>query len=209
MTLFKIIALFILMAWAPYSAQATENTIKIKMSTTKGDIVLELYPQQAPKTVANFLTYVDNGFFVGTQFHRVIPGFMIQGGGFDDNLQQKPTLAPIPNEANTTLTNQRGTLAMARTSDPHSATAQFFINLVDNAFLNYRAPNAKEWGYCVFGRVIEGMDVVDAIGNTPTGAKGPFSRDVPRTMIQITAVKRLPSDEPANAPASATPPIAP
>lgn len=197
--------LLLWLGWSPIS-QASDS-VQVKMSTNQGDILLELYPQQAPKTVENFLSYVNSGFYQGTQFHRVIANFMIQGGGFDQDLQQKPTRTPIPNEARADLPNQRGTLAMARTSDPHSATAQFFINLVDNAFLNHRAPSAQGWGYCVFGRVIEGMAIVDAIGATKTGAKGQFSRDVPQTAITITAmtVIQTPATEAAKTAAPVTP----
>ena len=144
----------------------SENPV-VLLETTSGDILVELYPDKAPETVANFLKYVDDGFYNNTIFHRVIPGFMIQGGGLTARMQQKDTSAPIKNEADNGLKNDRGTIAMARTMDPHSATAQFFINLVDNDFLNFQAPSGNGWGYCVFGRVTEGMDVVDAIARTP------------------------------------------
>ena len=140
----------------------SENPV-VLLETTSGDILVELYPDKAPETVANFLKYVDDGFYNNTIFHRVIPGFMIQGGGLTARMQQKDTSAPIKNEADNGLKNDRGTIAMARTMDPHSATAQFFINLVDNDFLNFQAPSGNGWGYCVFGRVTEGMDVVDKI----------------------------------------------
>ena len=139
----------------------------------------------------NFLVYVDEGFYQGTIFHRVIPGFMIQGGGFTGDYQRKPTRAPIRNEADNGVANQRGTVAMARTSDPHSATSQFFINSVDNAFLNHSAPNPRGWGYAVFGRVLDGMGTVDRIGALPTGAAGPFGRDVPRETVTIEKITRL------------------
>ncbi len=159
----------------------------VTMETSKGTIVLELYPEKAPKTVANFLSYAKEGFFDGTIFHRVIPNFMIQGGGFTPDMQQKPTRAPIEIESNNGLHNERGTIAMARTSDPDSATAQFFINLKDNGFLDYSAPTPQGWGYAVFGRVIEGMDVVDAIAQVPTGRRG-MHQDVPLEPVIIEKV---------------------
>lgn len=142
---------------------------QVIMETSMGTIVLELNKQKAPKTVENFLDYVRDDFYEGTVFHRVIDGFMIQGGGFTRDFQQKPTRAPIPNEAANGLKNTRGTIAMARTADPHSATAQFFINVTDNPSLNH--PNPDGWGYTVFGRVVEGMDVVDAIARVPTTSR--------------------------------------
>ena len=150
----------------------------VKLTTNHGVITLELDAEKAPKTVENFLQYVRDGFFDGTIFHRVIDGFMIQGGGFEPGMKQKPTQAPIPNEANNGLKNKRYTLAMARTNDPHSATAQFFINVADNAFLDHSAPTAQGWGYAVFGHVVDGQDVVDAIKGVKTGTKG-FHQDVP------------------------------
>ena len=167
---------------------------RVKLETSLGDIVLALDEQSAPDTVANFLQYVRDGFYDGTLFHRVIDGFMIQGGGFTDDYQQKSTRAPIRNEADNGLPNDRGTIAMARTPDPHSATAQFFINVADNAFLNHTAPTAQGWGYAVFGRVVEGMDVVDAIRQVPTGAAGPFRQDVPRTPVLIEKISVLPTE---------------
>ncbi|MCB1838259.1 MAG: peptidylprolyl isomerase, partial [Alcanivoracaceae bacterium] len=142
---------------------------QVTLDTSKGEIVLELYPDKAPATVANFLTYVQDGFYNGTVFHRIIPNFMIQGGGFDQQYQKKDTRDAIQNEADNGLGNDRGTIAMARTGDPHSATAQFFINTVDNTPLNFTGKNPRGWGYAVFGKVIKGMDVVDAISATPTG----------------------------------------
>jgi cyclophilin family peptidyl-prolyl cis-trans isomerase len=154
--------------------------VYVKLVTNKGDILLELYPDKAPKTVANFVQYVNDGFYNGTIFHRVIPNFMIQGGGFDRDLMRKPTRAPIQNEAANGLKNLRGTIAMARTGDPHSATAQFFINVQDNPALDYTGPqNSRTWGYAVFGKVVDGMDTVDTIRFQPTEARGPFRRDVP------------------------------
>ena len=163
---------------------------KVNLQTNKGLIVIELYPDQAPQSVANFLAYVDAGFYDGTIFHRVIPDFMIQGGGFTADLEKKTTRDPIPNEADNGLKNERGTLAMARTNDPNSATAQFFINHKDNAFLDHSGKNPRGWGYAVFGRVTDGMSVVDAIATTPTGAKGMFPKDVPLETIVIEKASR-------------------
>jgi len=156
----------------------------IKLTTNLGAITLELDAAKAPKTVANFLAYVKAGHYDGTIFHRVIDGFMIQGGGFLPGMRQKPTNAPIENEAANGLKNLRGTIAMARTQEPHSATAQFFINVADNDFLDFRAPTGNGWGYCVFGRVVEGMDVVDKIKSVRTGSRG-FHQDVPLEDIVI------------------------
>lgn len=158
---------------------------KVRLDTSMGAIVLELNREKAPASVDNFLSYVKDGHYDGTIFHRVIGNFMIQGGGFTQDYRQKATKAPIKNEADNGLKNERGTVAMARTSDPHSATAQFFINVVDNDFLNFTAANSRGWGYAVFGKVVEGMDVVDKIRNTPTGSGGPFPTDVPREMVVI------------------------
>ena len=150
----------------------------IELHTNKGVIRIELDSERAPKTTANFLAYVRDGHFDGTIFHRVIDGFMIQGGGFEPGMKQKPTGEPIENEANNGLKNARYTIAMARTNDPHSATAQFFINVADNAFLNHSAPTPQGWGYAVFGRVVSGEDVVDTIKGVRTGSRG-FHQDVP------------------------------
>ena len=160
----------------------------IRMQTNHGTIVLELDAQKAPKTVANFLAYAKEGFYDGTIFHRVIAGFMIQGGGFSPGMKQKPTRAPIENEAVNGLRNNRGTIAMARTNDPHSASSQFFINLVDSDFLNFTAPTPRGWGYCVFGRVVEGMDVVDKIKAAATGSRAGH-QDVPVDDIVIERVE--------------------
>ena len=141
----------------------------VKLHTNHGIITLELDEAKAPKTVANFLAYVNSGHYDGTIFHRVINGFMVQGGGFGSGMQQKPTQAPVANEANNGLKNDKFTVAMARTSDPHSASAQFFINVADNDFLNHTAPNDRGWGYCVFGKVIDGTDVVEKIKGVKTG----------------------------------------
>jgi cyclophilin family peptidyl-prolyl cis-trans isomerase len=162
----------------------------VEFATSHGTFVVALEPAKAPKTVENFLAYVDAGHYDGTIFHRVIPTFMIQGGGFDASLEKRPTRAPIANEAGNGLKNARGTVAMARTGDPHSATAQFFVNVVDNAFLDHQAPEGQGWGYCVFGRVTEGMDVVDKIKAEPTGAAGPFAKDAPKKTVTITKARR-------------------
>ncbi len=156
----------------------------IALITTLGTIKIELAEKEAPKSAANFRRYVEEGFYSGTIFHRVIDGFMIQGGGMDSNMQQKPTRDPITNEADNGLKNERGTLAMARTQDPHSATAQFFINVADNDFLNHRSRDIQGWGYAVFGRVVEGMEVVDKIRKVATGSKG-FHQDVPLDAVVI------------------------
>jgi len=169
------------------SANQGEKTVTVRMETSKGTIVLELDAEKAPATVANFLEYARAGFYDGTLFHRVIPGFMIQGGGFEPGMKQKKTRAPIKNEADNGLANKTGTIAMARTSDPHSATAQFFINVKDNDFLNYRAPTTQGWGYCVFGRVVDGMDVVHAIEQVATGQRG-MHGDVPLEDVVIRKV---------------------
>jgi peptidyl-prolyl cis-trans isomerase B (cyclophilin B) len=152
-------------------ADQGQTAPRVALETSHGTIVAELYPDKAPRTVANFLEYVKSGHYDGTVFHRVIAGFMIQGGGFDAAMRQKPTRAPIGNEADNGLTNNRGTLAMARTNDPHSASAQFFINVVDNTFLNHKAKTPQGWGYAVFGQVVEGMNVADAIAAVKTKAQ--------------------------------------
>jgi peptidyl-prolyl cis-trans isomerase A (cyclophilin A) len=167
-------------AFAQPTAQAAHPTVLFK--TTQGDIKVELYPEKAPKTVANFLDYVKSGQYSGTIFHRVIPGFMIQGGGYTTSFAEKPTRAPIPLESRNGLKNVTGAIAMARTGDPNSATAQFFINTVDNANLDY--PNPDGNGYAVFGKVTSGMDVVKKIEGTPTTSRGPMS-DVPQKPIVI------------------------
>src|SRR4029453_12322902 len=162
---------------------------QVEFDTTAGKFVVELNPEAAPATVANFLDYVKAKHFDGTQFHRVIPGFMIQGGGFTADFRQKPTRPPIVNEAQQSskagLLNVPGTIAMARTSDPNSATAQFFINVADNKSLNFRSPDPAGVGYTVLGKVVPGMDVLDKIAKTPTGAGGPFKTDVPVEKVII------------------------
>jgi peptidyl-prolyl cis-trans isomerase B (cyclophilin B) len=156
----------------------------VTLKTNYGDIKLELFADAAPKTVANFLEYVKSGFYNGTLFHRVIDNFMIQGGGFDQNFKQKATRTPIENEADNGLSNEIGTIAMARTMDPHSATAQFFINVANNDFLDFRAPTPSHFGYCVFGKVTEGMEVVDKIAKVKTGRRG-MHADVPEENVVI------------------------
>ncbi|MCU7915473.1 MAG: peptidyl-prolyl cis-trans isomerase [Candidatus Thiodiazotropha sp. (ex Gloverina cf. vestifex)] len=164
------------------TGSAWAETVQVEMMTSMGSIKLELDRGKAPETVDNFVQYVRDGFFDGTVFHRVIKGFMIQGGGFTPDMKKKSTRAPIQNEAKNGLKNMRGTLAMARTSDPHSATAQFFVNHKDNAFLDY--PSRDGWGYAVFGKVTDGMDVVDTIANEMTGVKNGM-RDVPKNTVLI------------------------
>ncbi len=170
-------------------APPADSSVRVRIETNLGPMVIKLNPDKAPQTVANFLRYVDEGFYEETIFHRVIPDFMIQGGGFSAQYEKKKTHDAIPNEANNGLKNLRGTIAMARTSAPHSATAQFFINHADNGFLDY--PGQDGWGYCVFGKVLEGMDVVDKIATVPTGPGGPFRKDVPKTTVMIEKVTRL------------------
>ena len=156
----------------------------VVLTTNFGQIKIKLFAEEAPKTVENFLNYVKSGFYDGTIFHRVIPGFMVQGGGMLPGMEEKATEAPIDNEANNGLKNERGTLAMARTMEPHSASSQFFINSVDNAFLNFRSESMDGWGYCVFAKVTEGMDVVDKISSVATGNYG-FHQDVPKDEVII------------------------
>jgi len=164
---------------------------RVAISTSLGRIVIELDPIKAPKSSENFLQYVKDGFYAGTVFHRVIDGFMVQGGGFTTDLQLKPTRAAISNEANNGLSNLRGTVAMARTNEPHSATAQFFVNVVDNQRLDFVSEQAGLWGYAVFGKVVEGMDVVDKIRALPTGGQGPLPRDVPLEPVLIESAELL------------------
>ena len=167
--------------------QADEGTGPVvTFETTHGSFAVALEPEAAPETVANFVQYVRDGHFDGTIFHRVIAGFMIQGGGYTENYQQSKTRAPIENEAPNAPGNDRGTIAMARTADPHSATAQFFINVVDNDFLNHRGKNPQGWGYAAFGRVVDGMETVDRIAALKTGPGGPFPSDVPQEAVVIS-----------------------
>lgn len=193
---FKALAPVIIASTAMFSVVSNalaENPPRVKFATTAGDFVVELYPDKAPKTVENFLQYVNAKHYDGTIFHRVIPNFMVQGGGFDINYTQKITRPPVPHEGREALAkggpkNVTGTLAMARTSDPQSATAQFFINVKDNAFLD---PTLQSFGYTVFGKVLSGMDVIEKIKLAPTGAAGPFPSDVPKTPIVITTATQV------------------
>ena len=181
------IALAAMFTVAPAQAQ---DTPKVKLATSMGDIVVQLDAAKAPKTVENFLAYVNSKHYDGTIFHRVIDGFMIQGGGFTADMVQKPTKAPIPLEAKNGLKNDTYTIAMARTGDPNSATSQFFINVKDNGFLDFRAPNPQGFGYCVFGEVVAGMDVVDKIKGVRTGIKAGM-QDVPLETVEILSVTRV------------------
>jgi peptidyl-prolyl cis-trans isomerase A (cyclophilin A) len=189
----RVLSMLLAAAWVVAGlpvAGRSEGEAKpvVVIKTSKGEIRVELEAERAPVTVKNFLSYVDDGFYDGTVFHRVIPGFMIQGGGFDSAMNQKPTKAPIKNEADNGLTNQRGTLAMARTNVVDSATAQFFINLAGNDFLNH---GSRDFGYAVFGRVVGGMDVVDQIAKVKTGRKGPHEA-VPVEAVVIQSIQRAP-----------------
>lgn len=175
----------------PSENQADTDKVNVSLTTTKGTIQLELYPDKAPQTVANFVEYVNAGHFDSTIFHRVIKGFMIQGGGFNQEMQDKPVRKPIKNEADNGLKNLRGTIAMARTMDPNSATAQFFISTVDNAFLDFKAKTSQGWGYCVFGQVTKGLEVVDAIEAEATTTKAGH-QDVPVQTIVIKKAVVLP-----------------
>lgn len=165
--------------------------IRVKLDTSLGPITIQLDPVKAPETSKNFVTYVKEGHYDGTIFHRVIAGFMAQGGGFTETFKQKPTHPPIKNEADNGLKNKRGTIAMARTADPNSATAQFFINYKDNAFLDYSSATPQGWGYAVFGEVVDGMNVVDEMAKIPTGAGGPMPTDVPTKPIVIKSATVL------------------
>jgi cyclophilin family peptidyl-prolyl cis-trans isomerase len=186
----KLLALLALSALGAEPALAAEPRVELK--TNHGAIVIELNQTKAPKTVANFLQYVKDGHYNGTVFHRVIDGFMVQGGGFDKDMKQKTTRAPVENEAANGLKNDYGTIAMARTSDPHSATAQFFINVKNNDFLNFRDPTPQGYGYTVFGKVVSGMDIVDKIAKVQTGNAGPH-QNVPRDPVVIESAAILPA----------------
>ena len=181
--LFIVLGVLVTFVTVGVSMAAADNP-KVEMETSKGKFVIELLPQKAPETVKNFLDYVGAKFYDGTIFHRVIPNFMIQGGGFTADMKTKPAGAPIKNEAANGLKNDRGTIAMARTGDPHSATAQFFINTVNNDFLNHKSKTQQGWGYVVFGKVISGMEVIDAISAVKTVTRGRY-RDVPAQTIEI------------------------
>lgn len=168
---------------------------QVRLLTSQGEMVIELYPDKAPRTVENFLRYVDNGHYKGTVFHRVIKDFVIQGGGFTTDLKQKETLAPIPIESDNGLKNEAGTVAMARGSEPNSATSQFFINLDNNLHLNFYKPQSYYYGYCVFGKVVKGLDVAKKIALIPTSAAGPFETDVPKEAIVIEDVSLISTPE--------------
>lgn len=183
----RLFSLLIALALTPVALAANP---KVELKTSLGAVVIELYPENAPKTVENFLQYVKDGFYDGTIFHRVIPGFMAQGGGFTPNLQQKPVRPAIRNEAGNGLRNATGTLAMARTADPHSATAQFFINVSENDFLDFKSSDDKGYGYTVFARVTSGMDVVQKMLQIPTATVGPH-QNVPRQPIVIERARLL------------------
>ncbi len=182
------ISIFVIIGIMPAHTLADAAHPRVSMQTSLGEIVLELDRVNAPITVDNFMKYVESGFYNGTIFHRVIDGFMIQGGGYTTDLTKKSTSPPIKNEANNGLKNKRNTIVMARTGDPHSATAQFFINVVDNSFLDHTGPNMRGWGYAVFGKVAQGMSVIDQIRKTPTGPGGMFPKDVPQTPVIIKSV---------------------
>ena len=184
-----VLTVFCVLAGSAMAQETAPSNPQVVMQTSKGDIVLELYLDKAPQTVQNFMRYVDSGFYNGTIFHRVIHGFMIQGGGFSKDMNKKPTQAPIQNEADNGIGNDRGTIAMARTPNPHSATAQFFINTVDNAFLNFKSQTPSGWGYAVFGKVIKGIEVMDAISKVKTGVQGRF-RDVPKNQVEIITIRK-------------------
>jgi len=179
-----IIALLLFMLLLPQTVFAQQTVPVVELHTSKGVIVVELDPEKAPNTTENFVQYVKSGFYDGTIFHRVIPDFMIQGGGLTSDMKEKKTRSPIKNEADNGLRNEKYTIAMARTNDPHSATAQFFINTKDNAFLNFKSQSGSGWGYCVFGKVVQGQDVVDAIEKEKTQTKGMY-QDVPVETVLI------------------------
>lgn len=206
------ILFFLLFLLASVSASAANPQVEI--DTNQGSFVVELYPDKAPQTVANFLKYVENGFYPGTVFHRTINRFMIQGGGFTSDLKEKLTLPPIVNESNNGLKNEPGTLAMARAFEPNSGTSQFFINLNDNKFLNYYKPDPHYIGYCVFGKVIHGMDVIERIGETPTHSAGQYTNvPVQPVIIEKVGILASPIDtagatEPAESPKSSKKPAA-
>ncbi len=186
----SVLGIFLLLFLVvPFTASAQGNTIEVVMKTTKGDMVIELYPDEAPVTVKNFLTYVDEKFYDGTIFHRVIKGFMIQGGGWTPEFTQKAVYDPIQNEADNGLKNLQYTIAMARMMEPHSANAQFFINHIDNPGLDFTAKTESAWGYCVFGKVISGTEVVEDIAKVKTMTKQGM-QDVPRETIEIVSIRR-------------------
>ena len=196
------IALTLVLSLTLFTTGFAAEAPKVKMETSMGDIVLVLNPDKAPKTVENFLSYVNSGFYSDTIFHRVISNFMIQGGGFTQDFSRKDTNKPTKNEADNGLKNMNGTIAMARTMDPHSASTQFFINVKDNDFLNHTSKSPRGWGYTVFGKVIKGMDVVNKIRQSETGSGGPFPSDVPQTPVIIKSMTLLNPAQPPSAPAN-------
>jgi len=189
----------------PVATLADPATQRVRFETTAGDFVIELNAARAPLTVANFLRYVRSGHYDGTVFHRVIAGFVVQGGGYDTEYRERPIQAPVPNESGNGLGNRRGSIAMARMEDPHSAAAQFYINLADNVPLD---PLPSRWGYAVFGQVTEGMEIVDAIAHVPTGAAGPFPADAPLAPVVVRRISLVAEAPPAPAGVEA-PPTAP
>ncbi|MDH5183722.1 MAG: peptidylprolyl isomerase [Gammaproteobacteria bacterium] len=197
------LAFLALPAMAADEITATEHVL---VRTNLGEFVIALDAKQAPKTVENFLTYVDSGFYTNTIFHRVISGFMIQGGGYDSTFKRKDTRSAVINEAENGLTNRRARVAMARTFDPHSASSQFFINMVDNHFLDHRAPTPGDFGYAVFGEVVSGMEVVDQTAQLQTGPGGEFSKDVPLTLVIIEQMQRTQAPAPSSERLSPTSP---
>jgi len=173
---------------AAAAPKVAAGPVRVEVVTSLGNFTIELLPERAPLTVAHFLKYVDEGHYTNTIFHRVIPNFVIQGGGFDTNFKLKPAPAKIVNESGNGLTNMRGTVGLARPAEPHAGDSQFYVNLFDNAALD---PNQTRWGYAVFGRVVQGMEVVDKIGNVATGSKGPFKEDAPLTPVVIESIQRV------------------
>jgi cyclophilin family peptidyl-prolyl cis-trans isomerase len=191
---FSLVLISLVLALQSHIAFADTSNAKhptVKIETSKGDIIVELYPDKAPISVANFLSYVKDGTYDGTIFHRVIKDFMNQGGGFTEDFKKVEAKDPIQNEADNGLKNLKNTIAMARTNAPHSATNQFFINTKDNAFLDHTQKSMRGWGYTVFGKVVEGENIVGAISRVPTGSSGPFAQDVPRTPIIIKKITKI------------------
>lgn len=205
-TVVRIALLFLLVGVFVMSTKSHAANPLVRLNTTQGEMIFELYPQKAPRTVANFLQYVNSGFYDGTIFHRAIDKFVVQGGGVTADLEHKPTLDPIPNESDNGLKNEPGTLAMARQYEPDTATSQFYINLDDNKYLNFHSYEPKYRGYCVFGKVVRGLDVAKRISRLPTGPRGPFEDDVPLEAVvirQAEVIAELPRlAEPAPPPAT-------
>jgi cyclophilin family peptidyl-prolyl cis-trans isomerase len=206
-----LFASLLLLSFAAHAAEPAQPATpaaepQVLLHTSQGDITLELFPDKAPKSVANFLRYVHEGFYAGTVFHRAIPGYLVQGGLYTRELQPRRTHSPVPSEADNGLSNLRGTVAVARGADPNSGTSQFFINLVDNRRLDYAGnQSGLTWGYAVFGKVIKGMDVVDKIAALPTRALGPFAADVPNPLVVIEGARVIGEEAPASAASSTAP----